>query len=64
MTKQPNILLFLADDLGWKDLTCYGSDYYETSNIDQIAKEGMYFTNACLMDQSDKKGYVQPIKPI
>ena len=43
---QPNILLFYADDLGWMDLAIQGSTYYETPNIDRIAKEGMRFTNA------------------
>ena len=44
--KQPNIILFYADDLGWMDLAIQGSKYYETPNIDRIAKEGMRFTNA------------------
>jgi len=34
------------DDLGWKDLTCYGSDFYETPNLDRLAAEGMRFTDA------------------
>lgn len=42
--KMPNIVFILADDLGWKDLHCTGSDYYETPNIDRIAAEGMRFT--------------------
>lgn len=42
----PNIVLFYADDLGWMDLGIQGSKYYETPNIDRIAKEGMRFTNA------------------
>jgi len=41
-----NVLLIIADDLGWKDLTCYGSEFYETPNIDRIAKLGTRFTNA------------------
>lgn len=44
--KRPNIIVFLVDDLGWKDLGCYGSTFYETSNIDKLASEGMRFTNA------------------
>ncbi|MBT3192099.1 MAG: sulfatase [Verrucomicrobia bacterium] len=44
--KQPNILLFLADDLGWKDTGVYGSRYFETPNVDRLASEGMRFTNA------------------
>lgn len=42
---RPNIILFLADDLGWTGTACYGSDFYETPNIDRMAKEGMRFTN-------------------
>ncbi len=41
-----NIVLFLIDDLGWRDLSCYGSSFYETPRIDQLASEGMLFTNA------------------
>lgn len=44
--KSPNIIFILIDDLGWKDLGCYGSDFYETPNIDRLAKEGMTFTDA------------------
>lgn len=32
--------------MGWKDLTCYGSEFYETPNIDRLAKNGMMFTDA------------------
>jgi arylsulfatase A-like enzyme len=42
----PNVVLILIDDLGWKDLGCYGSDYYQTPNIDRLAAEGMRFTDA------------------
>jgi arylsulfatase A len=44
--KYPNIILINVDDLGWIDLGCYGSRYYETPNIDQLASQGMRFTNA------------------
>ena len=40
-----NVILILIDDLGWKDLGCYGSDYYQTPNIDRLASEGMRFTD-------------------
>lgn len=43
---KPNIIFLLVDDLGWNDITCYGSTFHETPNIDQLAKEGMRFTNA------------------
>lgn len=42
-TSRPNIVLILADDLGWKDLSNQGSVYYESPHIDRIAKEGMKF---------------------
>ena len=42
----PNILLILTDDLGWRDLSCYGSAFYETPNIDRLAAQGMRFTDA------------------
>ncbi len=42
---KPNIVLIVADDLGWADLGFTGSDLFETPNIDQLAKEGVYFNN-------------------
>lgn len=42
----PNIIFFLVDDLGWRDLGCYGSTFHETPNIDRFAKQGVRFTNA------------------
>lgn len=44
--RPPNIVFFLADDLGWRDTSLYGSKFYETPNIDALAKRGMVFTNA------------------
>ncbi len=44
--KRPNIVFFLADDLGWTGLRSFGSDFYETPNIDRLALEGVKFTNA------------------
>jgi len=44
--QRPNIVFVLADDLGWRDLGCYGSNFYETPNIDRLAQMGMRFTNA------------------
>jgi len=43
--QKPNVLFILADDLGYCDLSCMGSEYYETPNIDRIAQEGVVFTN-------------------
>ncbi len=40
-----NVVFILIDDLGWKDLGCYGSDYYQTPSIDRLADEGMRFTD-------------------
>ena len=45
-SRKPNIVFILIDDLGWKDLSCYGSKLYETPAIDQLAKEGVRFTQA------------------
>lgn len=43
---RPNIVFVLADDLGWTDLRCYGSDLYQTPHIDRLAAQGMRFTSA------------------
>ena len=44
--RPPNIVFVLVDDLGWTDLSCQGSKYYETPNIDRLAAQGMRFTDA------------------
>lgn len=44
--RRPNILLIFADDLGWKDVGWQGSDFYETPNLDRLARESLVFTNA------------------
>lgn len=44
--RRPNVILFLVDDLGWMDIGCYGSSFYETPNVDRLAREGARFTNA------------------
>ncbi len=43
--RKPNIVFILADDLGYTDLACYGSKYYETPHVDQMAAEGVRFTD-------------------
>src|SRR5689334_18326550 len=43
-TQKPNIILILADDLGYKALTCDGGNLYSTPNIDTLAANGMRFT--------------------
>lgn len=43
---KPNIVLITIDDLGWADVGCNGSTYYETPHIDRLAAEGMRFTQA------------------
>jgi arylsulfatase A-like enzyme len=43
---RPNVILILSDDLGWTDLGCFGSDYYQTPNLDRLASQGMRFTQA------------------
>jgi arylsulfatase A-like enzyme len=44
---QPNVIVILADDLGWSDTTLYGNTaYYQTPNVERLAKRGMTFTRA------------------
>ena len=44
--EKTNFVFFLIDDLGWTDVGCYGSRYYETPNIDRLAGRGMRFSDA------------------
>lgn len=41
-----NFVFFLVDDLGWADISCFGSQFYETPHIDGLAASGTKFTNA------------------
>ena len=43
---KPNVVVVFVDDLGWKDLGCYGSKFYETPNIDRLAAQGALFTRS------------------
>ncbi len=42
---QPNVIVVLVDDMGWRDLSCQGSPYFETPHIDRLAASGMRFTH-------------------
>ena len=42
--KQPNVVVFLVDDMGWGDLGCYGHEYIKSPNLDTFATEGVRFT--------------------
>jgi arylsulfatase A-like enzyme len=44
--RPPNVVLVLVDDLGWKDLSCQGSGFYETPHVDALAAQGMRFMQA------------------
>ena len=43
---KPNIVFLLVDDMGVKDLSCYGSDFHESPNIDRLASQGIRYVNA------------------
>ncbi|MBM4039681.1 MAG: sulfatase [Planctomycetes bacterium] len=44
-TVKPNFIFILIDDMGWADLACYGSTFFETPHIDRLAAEGVRFTD-------------------
>ena len=46
VVQPPNIVFILVDDLGWTDLGCYGSTFYDTPNLDKLAAKSVRFTNA------------------
>ncbi len=43
---RPNVVFIFIDDMGWKDVGCYGNEFIETPRIDQLATEGVRFTDA------------------
>ncbi|MER7736151.1 sulfatase-like hydrolase/transferase [Streptomyces erythrochromogenes] len=45
-SRRPNILFILGDDLGWADLSAYGSPHIKTPNLDRLARQGVRFTDA------------------
>jgi len=49
---QPNIVIFIADDVSWNDIGCYGNAIVQTPNIDALAKDGIRFTNVYLTASS------------
>ena len=50
--KQPNIIVFIADDVSWDDIGCYGNNDVVTPNIDNLAIDGLIFSNAYLTTSS------------
>lgn len=44
--QKPNVIFFLVDDMGWNDVACFGSNFYETPNIDSLSRVGVKFFNA------------------
>jgi N-sulfoglucosamine sulfohydrolase len=51
-TKQPNFIVFIADDAAWDDCGPYGNHIIKTPNINKLAEEGMVFNNAFLTTSS------------
>lgn len=45
-SQKPNVVIVVIDDMGWKQLGCYGSNFYKTPNIDSFAQQGVRFTDA------------------
>ncbi len=47
--ERPNVLIFFVDDMGWMDSSTYGSQFYETPNLNRLAEGGLKFTQAYAM---------------
>ncbi len=61
-----NIIVFYVDDMGWTDLGCYGSDFYETPNVDALAASGMKFTDgyaACTVCSPSRAAFMTGKSP-
>jgi len=50
--EKPNFILIIGDDISWNDFGCYGNPYVKTPHIDQLAADGIQFTNAFLTTSS------------
>jgi len=50
--RPPNIIVMVADDLGWKEPACFGNPYVQTPGLDRLAQEGVKFTNAFVSSPS------------
>ncbi len=64
--RPPNVVLILIDDLGWTDLGCQGSQFYETPHIDRLAASGMRFTHgysACTVCSPTRAGVLTGLYP-
>jgi len=45
-SSKPNVVIVVIDDMGWRQLGCYGSEFYRSPNIDRLSESGVRFTNA------------------
>lgn len=65
-TARPNVVVVLVDDMGWKDLSCQGSDLFETPNVDRLAASGMRFTSgyaACTVCSPTRAALLTGLSP-
>ncbi|WPJ97129.1 sulfatase-like hydrolase/transferase [Coraliomargarita algicola] len=53
--ERPNVVMIIVDDLGWRDLGCYGSELYQTPAVDALAAEGLSFSNAYASSRSARR---------
>ena len=51
-SNKPNFVIFIADDISWDDLGCYGNKFVKTPNIDKLSSEGIMFSNMYLTTSS------------